>query len=365
MAARNGVGGEQEFPRESASSLAILVAAVTHLTLPKVELHLHLDCSLSYEGVRRLQPSTTVEEFRRHFMAPARCINLAEFLSRVPRVLRLLQSEEALGVLVEDVFEQLERDRVIYAELRFAPMLHTAGGLSTERVVDIIDRAVDVMVRRTAIEARLILCALRHFNERDSLATAALVHEFRDRRVVALDLAGDEAGYSLQPHVAAYRYAHEHGLNTTAHAGEACGPASVWASLRELQPARIGHGIRSIEDPLLVEHLRHTGIHLEVCPSSNVQMVECIDGWHDHPVERLRRAGVSLSISTDVRMFTSTTLEREYALLREHFGWTRETFRAANEVALRHAFADETTKAGLFSQLRQAWRAEALPEDVT
>lgn len=336
-----------------------------HSRLPKIELHLHLDCSLSYQGVRRLRPSTTLEEFQRDFLAPARCVNLAEFLSRVPRLIRLLQSEEALAALVEDVFEQLERDAVIYAELRFAPMLHTAGGLPPERVVDIIDSAVDIMSRRTAIEARLILCTLRHFSERDSLATAALVRQFRQRRVVALDLAGDEAGYSLRPHIAAYRYADDHGLKTTAHAGEASGPASVWETVRELRPARIGHGVRSVEDQVLVDHLRRTGVHLEVCPSSNVQLVESVRGWDHHPVERLRMAGVSLSISTDCRTFTPTTLSREYELLREHFGWTHDVFRAANEAALHHAFTDEFTKAQLLTRINKAWAVAARLEGTT
>ncbi|MGH9202990.1 MAG: adenosine deaminase [Vicinamibacterales bacterium] len=325
---------------------------------PKVELHLHLDCSLSCDGLMRLRPSVTPDEYRREYVAPARCSNLAEFLSRVPKVLKLLQTREALAVLVEDVFEQLQRDHVLYAELRFAPLLHTADGLSPEQVVDIVDKAVEAMVRRTGIEARVILCTLRHYTEQESLATVELVRAFRHRRVAALDLAGDEAGFPLEPHITAYRYAHEHGLKTTAHAGEARGPDSVWETLRELAPARIGHGIRSIEDPDLTGHLCRAGVHLEVCPSSNVQMVESIPSWPMHPVERLRNAGVSLSINTDTRMFTPTTLTREYALIREHFDWTAETLLASNIAALHHAFIDDETKAILLTRLTEAWPHE-------
>jgi adenosine deaminase len=328
-----------------------------HSALPKVELHLHLDCSLSFDGVRRLRPSVTLQEYRREYIGPARCPSLAVFLSRVSKVLTLLQTAKALQILIEDVFEQLQQDAVLYAELRFAPLLHTAGGLSPERIVETVNNAVEQMARNTGIEARLILCTLRHFTERESLATAELVRTFRHSRVVALDLAGDEAGFPLQPHIAAFRYAHDYGLKTTAHAGEALGPESVWEVLRELAPDRIGHGVRSIEDPALVNHLRGTGIHLEVCPSSNVQIVGTIPTWPAHPIERLRAAGVTLSINTDARTLTPTTLRREYSLVRECFGWTPQVLLASNAAAIRHAFVDDATKLALLSQLVVAWNS--------
>ena len=293
----------------------------------------------------------TAEEYACEFVAPDRCTSLAEFLSCVPRVLPLLQTEEALIALVEDVFEQLRGDAVIYAELRFAPLLHIDGGLSAEHVVDVVDAAVNRMARDTGIEARLILCALRHYTEQDSLSTAALVREFRNRRVAALDLAGDEASFPLHPHVAAFRYAHDHGLNTTAHAGEALGAPSVWETLRALAPDRIGHGVRSIEDDRLISYLRDREVHLEVCPSSNVQLMEAVPEWPLHPVDRLAKAGVSLSISTDTRMLTPTTLTREYDLMRRHFRWTTEMLTASNLAAIRHAFVDDATKAALAARV--------------
>ena len=108
------------------------------------------------------------------------------------------------------------------------------------------------MIRETGIEARLILCTLRHFSESQSMETAKLVEDFRDSRVAALDIAGDEAGFPLAPHIPAFRYAAGRGLFRTAHAGEALGPESVWETLEHLAPTRIGHGTRSIEDPALV-----------------------------------------------------------------------------------------------------------------
>lgn len=173
------------------------------------------------------------------------------------------------------------------------------------------------------------------------------MQQFQDVGVAALDLAGDEAGYPLRPHVAAYDYAHNRGLSTTAHAGEARGPESVWETLAVLRPQRIGHGVRSAEDTGLVEHLRRTRIHLEVCPSSNVQIVEAIDSWRKHPIGRLYRQGVSLSINTDTRTLTPTTLRHEYQLMNEHFGWSAADVQMANLAAIENAFIDEATKTTL------------------
>ena len=318
--------------------------------LPKVELHLHLDCSLSYAAVSHLAPHISQQEYDAEFVAPHQCASLADFLTRAPRGFQLMQSEDALRIVTEDIFEQLGRDKVIYAEIRFAPLLHLLEGLSPEAVVAAVDRATEQCVQATGIEARLILCTLRHFDQAQSLLTAQLVERFKGSRVAALDIAGDEAGFPIDAHIPAFRYAMDHGLDRTAHAGEASGAASVWETLQAFQPTRIGHGVRSIEDPLLVDHLKRERIHLEVCPSSNVQTRTCLT-YADHPVDRLFRAGVPLGINTDTRTITNVTLEREYVRLRDEFGWSDGELLECNREALRAAFVDEPTRARLLGQL--------------
>jgi adenosine deaminase len=318
--------------------------------VPKVELHLHLDCSLSYRAVARLDQSVSLEEYQREFIAPRRCTSLADFLRRAPRGFQLMQDEAALSVVVEDLFEQLAADGVIYAEIRFAPLLHLERGLTPEQVVSAVDRATEACIRSTGIEARIILCTMRHFDREQSLATAYLVEHFRGSRVAALDIAGDEAGYPIDAHIPAFRYAIDHGLYRTAHAGEARGPDSVWETLREFQPSRIGHGVRSIEDPALVEHLVRNRIHLEVCPTSNLQTGISRD-YAEHAVDRLYRARVPLSISTDTRTITNITLTEEYRNLEQHFGWTAGDFAACNQAAIDAAFIDADKKTDLKTQL--------------
>ena len=324
-------------------------------SLPKVELHLHLDCSLSYQAVSTLAPSVTREEYERDYIAPARCAYLADFLSRAPKGFRLMQTESALRLVTEDVFRQLIDDGVIYAEIRFAPLLHTEQGLNPERVVAVVERSVDGLIRKTGMQAGLILCALRHFTEAQSLLTAELVEKFRGSRVVALDLAGDEAGFPLDAHVGAYRYAREHGLSRTAHAGEGLGPESVWETLRLLDPQRIGHGTRSIEDPKLVEHLRRERIHLELCPTANVQIIPSIGSMEEHPIDRLYRAGVSLNVNSDSRMLTPTNLTTEYESLQRVFNWTEQDFLRANLMGLEAAFVDDGMKQCLRERFFRAY----------
>jgi adenosine deaminase len=330
--------------------------------LPKVELHLHLDCSLSYSLVSRLDPSITRQRFDAEFVAPPRCSSLAEFLTRAPSGFRLMQTRDALRLAVEDLFEQLAADNVIYAELRFAPLLHVERGLSPAEVVEVVERATEACVKTTGIEARAILCTLRHFTREQSALTARLVDDFRGSCVAALDIAGDEAGFPIEPHIDAFRFAIERGLHRTAHAGEAAGSQSVWQTLRELHPSRIGHGVRSIEDPSLVTHLRAQRIHLEVCPSSNVQ-TRAWPEYGDHPIDRLMREGVPVSVSTDARTITHIDLRREYARIREHFGWTDDTFLLSNLAAIDAAFADESVKSRLRRRLNPGIETTSSPRD--
>lgn len=312
-------------------------------TLPKAELHLHLDCSLSYAVVSHINPSIILDEYQNEFIAPARCTNLVDFLTRAPKAIALMQTEDQLRLVTFDVFEQLQRDNVLYVEIRFAPLLHTEKGLTPENVVEIIEDATAKASQSTGIEARLILCTLRHFTTEQSLQTVKLVERFKGTHVAALDIAGDEAGFPLTAHITAFHYARQNSIPYTAHAGEASGPESVWETLKQLHPSRIGHGVRSIEDPTLIEHLKKEGIHLEVCPTSNLQ-TNMYDTYADHPIDKLYASGLSLSVNTDTRTITNITLTQEYEKLHQVFGWDKNHFLQCNLNAIHSAFLPQTTK---------------------
>jgi adenosine deaminase len=322
--------------------------------LPKVELHLHLDCSISYQTVHQLDPSITPETYQQQFIAPPICTNLADYISRADREVTLMQTQQALRIVTLGIFPQLQKDHVIYAEIRFAPLKHLVNGLTPEQVVAAVDSAVDEGIKTTGIRVGIILCTLRHFSQAQSLETVKLVEKFRNSHVVGFDIAGNEAGFPIKNHIAAFKYANAHNIPCTAHAGEAAGPKSAWETLNNFHPTRIGHGVRSIEDPTLTRYLKESNILLEVCPSSNLQTNMYPDLAH-HPVDSLRRLKVPLSISTDCRTISNTTLDREYTLLEQQFHWTTADFLAANLAAVDHAFTTPAIKAQLRQQLLAAF----------
>ena len=322
--------------------------------LPKVELHLHLDCSLSYEVVKQLRPHTTVHEYRESYVAPPKCTDLADYIKRAISAIELMQTEESLRLVVRDLFQQLLNDNIIYAEMRFAPLEHLRQGLTPKKVVQIIEEEVTTQIETSGIEAGIILCTLRHYSQEQSLQTAHLVKDFTGTKVVGFDIAADEAGFPIDAHIKAFEFANRHGINCTAHAGEARGADSVWETLKNLSPSRIGHGVRSAEDPRLLEYLKKQNIHLEVCVTSNIQ-TDIFTITHDHNLDFLYQSGVSLSVNTDCRTISDVSLNSEYHLIAEVFNWVKAHFYKCNCEAVKYAFTDDDTKEKLLLTLKEAY----------
>ncbi|MEP7141635.1 MAG: adenosine deaminase [Ferruginibacter sp.] len=327
------------------------IAGMTLQQLPKVELHLHLDCGLSYAVVSKIDPSITRDAWQRDFVAPVKCNNLADFLTRAVKGYKLMQTKEQLQLVVYHLFKQLAATNTLYAEIRFAPLQHLEKGLTPYQVVAFTEEAFVEAIKKSGVEARLILCTLRHYSEEQSMETVRLVEQFKESKVAGFDIAADEAGFPINNHISAFRYAKEKGIHCTAHAGEAKGAESVWETLQYFGPGRIGHGVRSVEDPKLVEHLRRHKIHLEICPSCNVQ-INLYETYRDHPVDRLYRAGISLSINTDAPTIVDITLTKEYEKLQEVFGWTITDFYKCNVYALEAAFIPSDLKNELLGKLK-------------
>lgn len=325
-----------------------------YTSFPKIELHLHLDCSLSYKVTKQLDPSITYEQWKESFVAPAKCTDLADYITRAIKGFQLMQTREQLRLVTLDVFEQLKADNVIYAELRFAPLQHILKGLTPTEVVEAVNEAVMEGIATTGVEARIILCTLRHYSEAQSMETVELVKAFKGTMVTGFDIAADEAGFPIDNHIRAFEFARANNLHCTAHAGEARGADSVWETLKHFRPTRIGHGVRSAEDDKLLQFLKENDIHLEVCPSSNIQ-VNVFDKIENHPADRIYREGISMSLSTDARTITPVTLADEYHLLEMVFGWTVRHFRNCNLEAIKHAFVEESVKARLLDQIVVAY----------
>jgi len=324
--------------------------------LPKIELHLHLDCSLSYKVVQQIDPSISYEAYRESFVAPPKCTDLNDYLTRAVKGFELMQTREQLRLVTLDLFDQLKADGVIYAEIRFAPLLHIAGGLDPHTVVQTVNDAVTEGMATTGVQAGLILCTLRHYNEAQSMTTVQLVKDFKGTHVLGFDIAGDESGYPVRAHIPAFEFAKANQLPCTAHAGEAAGPESVKETLQCFHPSRIGHGVRSAEDSSLLDQLKAHDIHLEVCPTSNVQ-TNVVDTIQDHPLDRIYRHGVSMSINTDCRTISDVSLSSEYNLVNKVFNWEKQQFLHCCLEAIRHSFCDAATKEMLRQKVMIAWSA--------
>jgi adenosine deaminase len=313
-------------------------------SLPKIELHLHLDCSLSFDVARQLQPGLSEMEYRQNFTAPEKCEDLADCLKRTSGVKALMQTEEALRAVVKDLFVQLQRDNVIYAEIRFAPLNHLQKGLSPDSVVETVADSVKECAQSTGIKTSVILCTIRRYDEEQSLQTARLVERYiNGTGVVGLDIASDEAGFPIDCHIKAFQHAIKKDIPRTAHAGEARGPDSVWETLEHFQPHRIGHGVRSIEDERLIEFIIKNNIHLEVCPTANI-VTDVFDRYSDHPIDYLYNAGVSVGVNSDARTLVNVSLSDEYVKLANVFGWDLDHFYNCNLNALKHAFISDDEK---------------------
>jgi len=325
--------------------------------VPKVELHLHLDCSLSYDVVSRIEPSITRDEYQRRFVAPPKCADLTDYLTRAPSSFPLMQTEDQLRLVVQDLFGQLRKDGLLYAEIRFAPLLHTEGGLSPQGVVAAVDEAFAEGIHETGVEARIILCTLRYFSEEQSLETVRLVEEFRGTNVVGFDIAADKPGDVFADHISAFQYARDQGIPFTAHAGETRGLENVRETVHRFAPSRLGHGVCSIRDPELLNLLRERHIHLEACPTCNVQ-TDCYATYADHPIDPLYRAGISIGVNTDTRAISNITLSQEYAKLHQTFGWQAKDFLRCNQYALEAAFISDDVRAPLRPRLTNGYQLD-------
>lgn len=317
---------------------------------PKIEIHLHLDCSLSYKVAHTLVPTLTEAEYRRDFIAPPKCRDLADYLVRAEQGVKLMQDRRAIHLVTHDLFDQLAADNVIYAEIRFAPLLHTRRGMAPEDVVEAALEAALEAGERTGIAHRFILCTLRRHTEFESLEVVQLVEQYQSQGVGGFDIAGNEAGFELATHLPAFEYAYEHDIPVTMHAGEARGAESVRESVVQGHTRRLGHGVRAVEDPVLLEWLSDYQVHFEVCPTSNVQ-TDVVATLPDHPIRELVQMGQSVSVNTDGRTLSGVSLTGEYRSLQRVFGWQADDFLRANREALRVAFLAEAEKTKLQHKL--------------
>jgi len=351
---------EHDAQREAGT--AALVALIP--TLPKVVLHDHLDGGLRPATIVELAaeighelPTTDPDELGRWFVEAASSGTLVRYLETFDHTVAVMQTEEGLRRVARESVLDLAADGVVYAEQRYAPEQHLQRGLTLQQVVDAVQAGFTEGIAEAAAQGRSIrigtlLTAMRHADRGEEIA--ALTIENRDEGVVGFDIAGAEDGFPPSRHEAAFRTLAAAQVPATVHAGEAAGLDSISEALHVAGACRLGHGVRIVDD-ITVDELgdklgrvahwvRDRRVPLELCPSSNVQ-TGAAASVAEHPVTRLKSLGFTVTVNTDNRLQSGTTLTRELTLLVEQAGWTLDDLQDVTVAAAANTFLhhDERT----------------------
>jgi adenosine deaminase len=331
--------------------------------MPKAELHLHLDGSLRIDTALELARTRRIEAPRTRagmigaLVAPPRCVDQADLLRAFDLPIVLMQDAEALERIAAELVEDKAADGVRYLEVRWGPLLHVSRGLTLEDGIAAVVRGANAAADRAGIAVRLICTALRSHDPIANVGLAEAASRSRDHGLTGWDLAGPEAQFpDPLTHRAAFEAARAGGLRVTLHAGEWGGAAQVRRALL-MEPERIAHGLGAADDPQLVAELRARGVVLDLCPSSNVQAA-IVPTVAAHPLARLHREGVRVTLSTDDTTVANLTLSEEYVRALERIGLSLEELWAIDRMALDVAFADEATLAPI-RRVFEDWAASA------
>ncbi|AYY14422.1 adenosine deaminase [Actinobacteria bacterium YIM 96077] len=325
---------------------------------PKVILHDHLDGGLRPSTVVDLAsrvghelPASDPEELGRWFVEAADSGSLERYLETFQHTVAVMQTSEALTRVAAECAEDLAADGVVYAEVRYAPEQHLDAGLTLDEVVRAVEAGFREGERRAAeagrpIRVATLLTAMRHAAR--SREIAELVVRYRDTGVVGFDIAGAEAGFPPTRHLDAFEYLRRENAHFTIHAGEAFGLPSIWEALQWCGADRLGHGVRIVDDLAasedgnvklgrLAAYVRDKRIPLELCPSSNVQ-TGAAPSIEEHPFGLLTRLRYRVTVNTDNRLMSNTSMSRELALLSETFGYDLDDYQWFAVNALKSAF---------------------------
>ncbi len=316
----------------------------------KAEIHCHIEGAADPELVTRLARKYNADTS--DFIQNGSYVwhDFTSFLNSYDQASALFRTAEDYRLLAHDYFRRLAEQGAIYGEV-FGSSDHAAQmGIDYNELVEAISDGIDDANKDHGIEGRIIMTCVRHLGPDAALSVAQLVTSNPHPKVTGFGMGGDERAFTIEDFAPAFDIAKDGGLGLTSHAGEFGGPQSVIDTLDHLDVARIGHGVRSIEDEALVERLAEEQIVLEVCPGSNISL-SVFPSFEQHPLNRLRDAGVAVTLNSDDPPFFHTNLEREYDIAVEHFGFNDDDLDTCTRTALQAAFVDEPTRQQLLKRL--------------
>ncbi|MFE1076789.1 adenosine deaminase [Streptomyces sp. NPDC058783] len=355
------------------------IDAETLRRLPKAVLHDHLDGGLRpatvvelAESVGHTLPTTDPDELAAWYYEAANSGDLVRYIATFEHTLAVLQNREGLLRAAEEYVLDLAADGVVYGEVRYAPELNTAGGLSMAEVVETVQEGLATGMAKAAaaagtpVRVGTLLCGMRMFDRVREAADLAVA--FRDAGVVGFDIAGAEDGFPPADHLDAFEHLRRENVPFTIHAGEAHGLPSIHQALQVCGAQRIGHGVRITDDipdlaagklGRLAAWVRDRRIALEMCPTSNLQ-TGAATSIAEHPITALKDLGFRVTLNTDNRLVSGTTMTREMSLLVEQAGWSVEDLRTVTVNALKSAFVPFDERKALIEDVVLPGYASAL-----
>ncbi|ANE46570.1 adenosine deaminase [Paenibacillus swuensis] len=326
--------------------------------MPKVDLHLHLDGSLKPETVLELAgeqglalPARDVEGLIPYMRVTDACSSLREYLLKFEFTTRFMQTGKALERLAYEAVEEAAGHKCVYVEVRFAPQLHRAGGLSAEDAIGHVIAGLRRGERDYGVKARAIAICMRHHTGKMNMEVVEAAAAFIGHGLVAVDLAGDEEAYPASGFRELFAAADKRALPVTIHAGEAAGADNIREAVSNLGATRIGHGVRMNEDPRVLALVAKRGIPLEMCPVSNIQ-TKAVAGWSAYPIREYMEQGVKVTINTDNPSVSGTNLTREFLMLREKLDFSIREMTALVLNGLDAAYLEDSEKKALKREVR-------------
>ncbi|MEA5027004.1 MAG: adenosine deaminase [Erysipelotrichaceae bacterium] len=320
---------------------------------PKVDLHFHLDGSMLPELAWELaqerhlpMPADNLADFREFIVLTSDCKSVYDYLERFEMPLKILQDKEALRRTAYAIIKHVAAQGLVYAEIRFAPQLHTQKGLTQRDSIDAVLEGVRQATGEVpSIRIGIIVCCMitmNNVNRAENFETVALAQEYYGKGVVGLDLAGPEGFVPMSEYAELFADYHKAGYPLTIHAGDCDGPASVNEALN-FGPTRIGHGHHCYDDPKVTQRVIDEGITLEVCITSNIQC-KTQPSYREHPIKKLYDMGVKVTMNTDNMILSNVTLDSEYEIAMRELGFTYNDLIRMNINSINAAFMSKADK---------------------
>lgn len=312
--------------------------------LPKVELHCHLDGSLRIPTILDLAkqdkvtlPTSSSDKLSKLLVIGKTRGSLEDYIKRFDITLSVMQTPEALRRTAYELIEDVAKENVRYIEIRYSPILHTEKEMTIGESVEAVRRGLQRGQKDFGVKSGIIVCGIRNISAAASLKLADLTVQYKNKGVVGFDLAGAEENFPAKDHQEAFYMILNNNINATIHAGEAYGPSSIHQAIHHCGAHRIGHGTRLKENKDLMNYVNDHRITLEICLTSNWQ-TRSIRSLKYHPLKYYYDQGIRVTINTDNRLMSVTTLTKEFLLAHKLFGFKLHDFREMIIMAIKSAF---------------------------